>query len=160
VDNCRNQIRNLSLLVNDGLTAYITIHDKIFNEAATLKSVLKNILGRGVPMSQLLQEAESLIPIWNSITENIESFHRDIYPLISNPEKSYFDILKRYVVAVNETISLLIERQRLLYERSKGGWNNPVKWNAYQVAERKYQSSIQNYMAIGQDLNNASHMIN
>jgi hypothetical protein len=62
MSNCREQIKNIAYSVNDGLTAYITIHDKIFKEAATLKSFLKNIFGRAVPMSQLLQDAETLIP--------------------------------------------------------------------------------------------------
>jgi len=157
--NYREQIKNLSFVVNDGLTAYITIHDKIFKEAATLKSFLKNIFGLAVPMSQLLQDAETLIPIWDGITGKIESFRRDAYPSINEDERFYFEILNRYAEAVNETVSALVERQRLLNERSKGGRNNPVNWNVYQDAERKYQSAVQKYMAIGQELNNASHMV-
>lgn len=157
--NYRDQIKNLSFMVNDGLTAYIAVHDKIFKEAATLKSFLKNIFGLAVPISQLLQDAETLIPIWNGITEKIESFRRDAYPSINEDERFYFEILNRYAEAVNETVSALVDRQRLLNERSKGGRNNPVNWNVYQDAERKYQSLVQKYLAIGQELNNASHMV-
>ena len=157
--NYRDQIKNLAFMVNDGLTAYIAIHDKIFKEAATLKSFLKNIFGLAVPMSQLLQDADTLIPIWNGIIEKIESFRHDAYPSINEEERFYFEILHRYAEAVNETVFALVERQRLLNERSKGDYNNPINWNEYKDAEKKYQSAIHKYMAIGQELNNASHIV-
>ena len=69
MDNYRDQIKNLAFMVNDGLTAYITVHDKIFKEAATFKSLLKNIFGRAGPMSQLLQDAEKLISMRDNITK-------------------------------------------------------------------------------------------
>ena len=159
MNNCREQIKNIAYSVNDGLTEYITIHDKISKEAATIKSVLKNIFGRAVPMLQLLQDAETLIPLWNGITENIASFGRDANSSMDEDEKYYFEILSRYAQAVNETVIALVKRQRLLNERSKGGHDNHVSWKVYQDAEKKYQSAIQNYMAIGQELNNAGHLV-
>lgn len=145
--------------MNDGLTAYIAIHDKIFKEAATLKSFLRNIFGLGVPMSQLLQDAEALIPMWDGILEEINSFRRDACPSMNEDERFYLQILNRYAEAVNDTVSALVERQRLLNERSKGGRNNPINWNAHQDVERRYESAIQKYMAIGHELNNAGHMV-
>ena len=159
MSNCREEIKNIAYSVNDGLTAYITIHDKIFKEAATFKSFLKNIFGRAVPMSQLLQDVEILIPLWNGITEKISSFGRDANSHLDEDERYYFEILSRYAQAVNETVVALVERQRLLSERSKGGHDNPVNWNVYQDAEKTYQSAIQKYMAIGQELNDAGHLI-
>ena len=105
--------------MNDGLSAYITIHDKIFKEAATFKSFLQNICGRAVPMSQLLQDAEPLIPLWNGITEKIVSFGRDVNFNLDENERYYFEILSRYEQAVNETVVVLIKRQKLLNDRSK-----------------------------------------
>jgi hypothetical protein len=159
MNDYRVQIKNLAFTVNDGLTAYITIHDRIFKEAATFKSFFKNIFGRAVPMSQLLQDAERLIPIWNDITEKIASFGSEAYSSMDEDERCYFDILNRYAQAVNETVVALVERQKLLNDRSKGGQNNPVNWSVYQEAEKTYQSAIQKYMAIGQELNNASHLV-
>ena len=159
MNNCRDQIKNLAFTVNDGLTAYIKIHDKIFKEAATFRSFLKNIFGRAVPMSQLLHDAETLIPIWSGINEKIASFGRDAYSSMNEDERYYLEILNRYAQAVNEVVVALVERQKLLNDRSKGGHNNPANWNVYQDAERTYQSAIHKYMAIGQELNNASHLI-
>ncbi len=159
MSNCREQIKNLAYSVNDGLTAYITIHDKIFKESATFKSFLKNIFGRAVPTSQLFQDAETLISLWNGITERIASFGRDINSSMDEDERYYFEILNRYAQAVKETVIALVERQKLLNERSKGGHDNHVSWKVYQDAERTYESAIQKYMAIGQELNNASHLV-
>lgn len=44
-------------------------------------------------------------------------------------------------------------------KRGKGGRDNPVSWKVYQDSERTYQSAIQKYMAIGQELNNAGHLV-
>ncbi len=40
MNDYRDQIKNLAFTVNEGLTVYITIHDRIFKEAATFKSFL------------------------------------------------------------------------------------------------------------------------
>jgi len=159
MNNCREQIKNIAYSVNDGLTAYITIHDKIFKEAATFKSFLKNIFGRAIPMSQLLQDTETLIPLWNGINEKIASFSHVANFSMDEDERCYFEILSRYAQAVKETVVALVERQRLLNERSKGGHDNPVSWKVYQDAEKIYQSAIKKYMAIGQELNNAGHLV-
>lgn len=119
-----------------------------------------NICDRtAVPMSQLLRDAETLIPLWNGITEKIASFGRDANSSFDEDERYYFEVLSRYAQAVNETVVALVERQRLLNERSKGGHDNPVNWNVYQDAERRYKSAIQKYMTIGQELNNAGRLI-
>jgi len=74
-------------------------------------------------------------------------------------ERCYFDVLNRYAQALNETVVALVERQKLLNDRSKGGQKNPVNWSVYQEAEKTYQFAIQKYMVIGQELNNASHLV-
>lgn len=159
MERYKEQIKNLALEVNAGLTIYIAVHNKIFNEAATFKSFIKNLFGRGVPMSQLLQEAEKLIPAWNDIAEKVESFSRNVESSIKEDEKLYLELLVQYAEALRETVLALVERQRVLNERSKGGRDNPITWDVYQQLERKYQASIQQYQAIGQELNSVSHVI-
>ena len=75
-------------------------------------------------------------------------------------ERCYFEILKRYAQAVTETVVALVKRQKLLNDRSQGEYKNLFNyWNAFQDAKRTYQSAIQKYLAIGQELHNASHLI-
>jgi len=42
----REQIRDLAHTVGRGLTAYIDVHNRIFDEASTLKSVFEDYEGR------------------------------------------------------------------------------------------------------------------
>lgn len=155
----KEQIENIAIEVNAGLTIYIAVHNKIFNEAATFRSFIKNLFSRGVPMSQLLQDVEKLIPVWNGIVEKVKSFSCNVNSSIKEDEKLYLELLARYTEALRETVSALVERQRVLNERSKGGRDNPITWDVYQQSERKYQDSIQQYQAIGQELNSVSHVI-
>jgi len=59
----RDQIKALALDVNDALSSYTGVHDAIFRDAGTFRSFLKTLIGRGVPMSSLLQQAEGLVPV-------------------------------------------------------------------------------------------------
>ncbi|MBN1515272.1 hypothetical protein JXA32_01760 [Candidatus Sumerlaeota bacterium] len=157
--NYRNEIKDIALTVNDGLTAYIAVHNAIFRDSATFKSFLKNLTGRGVPMSKLLSDSEALLPLWDTIQQEVDVFRQSSYSFLSKDEQHYYDILSRYVKSVRKTVIALIERQQLMNEGSKGRSGNPMTWNAFQEKEDNYQQSVQEYMAIGQELNNAAHLI-
>ncbi|MGB8951372.1 MAG: hypothetical protein WCC06_01710 [Candidatus Aminicenantales bacterium] len=157
--NYRDEIKDLAMTVNGGLTVYIAIHNAIFRDAATFKSFLKNFFGWGVPMSKLLEDSEGLLPLWDTIHQKMEVFRQSAYSSLSKDEKHYFDILSRYVDAVRKTVTALIDRQRLLNEGSKGGSRNPMTWEAFQQKERSYQMAVQEYIAIGQELNDAAPII-
>lgn len=128
----RDEIRELATAVGSGLSAYIAVHDQSFQGSSTLKSVLKNIFGRGVPMSKLLQDAEALLPLWASIRTRMQAFHQRSYAVMSRDDRQYVDLLSRYVDALSATVATLVDRQRLLNEGSKGGTKNPMTWQAFQ----------------------------
>ncbi len=116
----RDQIKVLALVVNDGLSAYIAVHDAIVREDATFKSFLKNRVGGGVPMSKLLEDSERLVPLWDGIRQKIVAFQRSSYSLLSDDERRYCDLLSQYVDAVCDTVRALVDRQRLLNQG--GAW--------------------------------------
>jgi hypothetical protein len=151
----RDEIKDLTRTVYGGLTIYIAFHNKISRHQATIKSFLKNLLGWDVPFSKLLEDSEKLLPLWDAILQKMEVFRQSAYPSLSKDEKYYFDILSRYVDAVRKTVIVLIDRQRLLNEGSKGGLKNPMTWEAWRHKDRSYKTAIQEYMAIGQELNDA-----
>lgn len=154
-----DEIRELAITVGNGLSTYIAVHDRIFQDASTLKSVLKNLLGRGVPMSKLLKEAEALLPFWTSTRARIQASHQRSHGRLSPDEQRYFDLLSRYVDALSDTVEALADRQRCLNEGSKGGTQNPMTWQVFQEKERAYQAAVQRYMAIGGELNDAAPLI-
>jgi hypothetical protein len=110
-------------------------------------------------MSKLLQDAEALLPLWASIRTRMQAVHQGLYAVMSRDERQYFDLLSRYVDALSATVATLVERQRLLNEGSKGGTKNPMTWQAFQEKEHAYQISVQQYMAVGRELNDAAPII-
>ena len=157
--NYKDQIKDLAMKVNTALTEYVAVHNTIFQETATLNSLLRNVAGKGVTMSDLLEHSERLVPVWDDIEETMAAFRYVATPHWSNDEKRYFDILSRYASALRKTVDALVDRQRLMYEGSKGGRNNAMTWEAYQEKEKAYQLRIQEYTAIGQELNAAAPIV-
>lgn len=157
--NHRDQVRELARSVGTGLNAYIEVHDAIFRDAQTFGSVLRNLFGRGVPMSKLLADAEGLLPFWSTMHQRLQDFRQASYPDLSADERRYFDLLSHYVEALQKTVAALIGRQRLLKEGSKGRRENPMTWDAFQENERAYQMAVQEYMTIGARLNEAAPII-
>jgi len=155
----RERLRELALTVNQGLTAYIAVHNEVFEEAATVKSLFKNLSGSGVPMSKLLEDSEALVPLWDGISEELEDFKSTYYLVLSEDESGFFDVLSRYVEALQKTVIALVERQRLMNEGAKGGRNNPMTWGAYQEIEALYRQSVDGYMTIGEALNEIRPLI-
>ena len=153
------QIRALALTVGDGLGAYIAIHNGIFEDSGTLKSALKNTVGVGVPMAQLLEDAESLVPLWNRIADEVGAFRASHYWSLPRDEAYYFDVLERYVAALRKTVMALVERQLLLNEGSKGGPNNPMTRAAFRRTAAAYEQTVEQYLAIGLELNEAAPVI-
>ena len=120
---------------------------------------MKNLFGRGVPMSRLLEDAERLVQTWANIHEQLDAFRRKANSSLTGEEASYFDLLSRYAMAVRETVHALVARQRLLNDGSLGGRKNPMTWELFQERERLYKSAVAHYMLIGRDLNAAASTI-
>ena len=154
--------QNLKLLaqsVGNVLGSYIEVHDRVFHQASTLRSVFKNIFGKGVPMADLLLDAEHLIPKVASVQAELSAYRSEAARDLEPSSLRYLDLLEKYVGALRETIDALVRRQRLLAEGARGGGENPMTWQAFQEAERDYERAIARYKIVGLDLNNAAPMI-
>ena len=101
----REQLQDLAHTIGRGLTAYIDVHNRTFEEASTLKSVVRNIFGRGTPMSQLLREAERLQPLWGSIRQQLEEFRRASSASLTTHERHYLHLLASYADAVSKRLT-------------------------------------------------------
>jgi len=149
----KGEIKDLALRTNDGVTAYLAVHDRIFKEAVSFTSLFKNLFGLGVPMSKLLAEAEALVPVWKNIADQVQGFRRSEYSSLPHEERRYFDVLSRYVLAVRRTVELMIERQRLLNEGSKGSQGGPFTMELLRQKEDAYRKAVGEYSSIGNELN-------
>lgn len=158
VDHKQN-LRLLAQSVGSALGSYIEVHDRIFHQASTLRSVFKNIFGTGVPMAHLLVDAERLIPSLAAVQAELLAYRSGAARELEPSSLRYLDLLELYVGALRETVDALVRRQRLLAEGARGGRENPMTWQAFQEAERDYERAIGRYKIVGLDLNNAAPMI-
>ena len=151
------QLQELALLISNELSNYIKVHDLIHSESETFKSTLKNILGFGTPMAKLLQEAEALIPVWDSIEVKLNDFKTQEYSMLSEDQKYYFDLLSRFVTAIKKTVSCLVSKQQLLAEGVEKFGSITMKEQQKRRAE--YENSIEEYLRIGRELNESRKAI-
>lgn len=154
--------QNLKLLaesVGSALGAYIEVHDRIFHQASTLSSVFKNIFGRGVPMADLLVDAERLVPSLAAVQAELSTYRAEAAQDLEPSSVRYLDLLEKYMGALRETVDALVRRQRLLAEGARGGRENPMTWPAFQEAERDYERAIERYKVVGLDLNKAAPVV-
>ena len=99
------------------------------------------------------------MPLWNCISEELQDFKSSDYLLLSQEERDFFDVLSRYVEALQKTVTALVDRQRLMNEGARGGRNNPMTWTAYQEKEALYQQAVNEYMTIGEKLNEVRYVV-
>jgi hypothetical protein len=147
------ELLNLAKTVNIGLTNYINVHNLIFKESATFKSLIKNIFGKGISGEQLLNYSENLSPEWNEIFEELEKYKRDEYLNLNEIEKTFFNTLLSYSKSLRETINLLIKRQIFLYQKSINNYNDITSYGNYDELHKEYELSIIRYRKIGEKLN-------
>jgi hypothetical protein len=155
----KESLKLLAQSVGGALCAYIEVHDRIFQEASTFRSVLKRLFGKGIPMAELLATAERLGPSLAAVSADLSAFHSRAAQDLDPGCLRYLDLLEAYVGALQDTVDALISRQRLLAEGAGGGRKNPLTWHAFQDAEREYKRAIDRYKLIGLDLNSAAPLI-
>jgi hypothetical protein len=153
------ELRQLAVRVGEVLNSYIKVHNRIHGEASTFRSVIKNILGRGVPMADLLADAERLVPEIESVRAELSSLGSPSAKSWSAESRHYLRLLKEYAEALHGTIEALVRRQQLLAKGAQGGRGNPMTWPAFQDADREYDRAIARYKAVGLDLNKLAHVI-
>lgn len=154
-----HELQDLASEVGQILSAYVAVHDRIFNEAASLKSVFKNLLGRGVPMSELQADAEALVPRVERVKTRVALFNAGAALELPPAARAYSELLSSYVEALARTVDALVARQRILSEGSRGGRGNPMTWDGFKAAEQDYDRAVKNYQMIGAQLNDSSSAI-
>ena len=155
--NNKRILRELSVMVNNGLTTYITVHNKIHKEAETFWSSIKNLLGFGIPLVDLLNLAESLLPLWNVILRELNAFKLSSYSDLSGDEKKYFDTLLQFTEALQRTAQCLVDRQKNMVDGSNEAGS--MSWKSHQEKRTDYKNSIEDYLLIGLELNKLSALV-
>lgn len=151
----RPQIQSLAYAVGDVLNRYVEVHNYVQDEGASTKSLVKNFFGRGKSQLALLADAEALLPGSLEVERAIDTFRTTAGDALSDGERQYVDVLTGYARALSATIEALIERQQVLHKVS----TQTANWTEFSDAGDRYEASIKEYMAWGQQLNDLAPLI-
>ena len=136
-------------LVDDALARYVAVHDQIFNQQATVMSVLRNLLGGGPDFLKLHEDAESVDELWSTVESHVAECFTAFQNGFTQHESVFFTALIPYVEAVKRTTTLLLRRQEALLSKLKG---QPLSLAEYRSIEREYANSAQTYIHLGGSL--------
>jgi hypothetical protein len=132
-------------LVDDALTHYVAIHDRIFDQQATAMSVVRNLFGGGPDFAKLHAEAKAADELWSTVEEHVEECVTVFQSGFSPRERAFFIALVPYVKAVKRTTTLLRNRQEALLSKLQG----PLSLSEYQRIEREYANAAETYVRLG-----------
>ena len=132
--------------INDLLTEYIMVHNKILKKAGSFLSLF-----RRVNFKELYADTEIILSKFNSISEKVALLKTELYGDLPQNQKDFFDCLSDYVDALTSTVDALHTKVNLLHQRSQN--KNSLSFKELQAADKDYQECINNYMRIGDRLN-------
>lgn len=105
-----HELQNMASEVGGVLSDYLAVHDRIFREAASLRSVFKNLLGRGTPMSELQADAEALVPRVKGVKARVSAFKAGAATALPPTARAYSALLESYVEALAGAVDALVAR--------------------------------------------------
>lgn len=144
-------LRLQAVEVNDLLTAYIKIHNNILKRQGTFSSLFRRI-----DFEKIYNDTIKLSNNFSSKLDELKSFGAENFGSLDETQKRYLECLIRYMEKLFITVELLKQRQKLLYEKSKG---KNYKYKEYKQIKKFYQNSIERYLEIGKELNELSYII-
>jgi hypothetical protein len=132
--------------ISDLLTEYIAVHNRILKKAGSFLSLF-----RWVNFKELYDDTEIILSKFNSISEKVDSLKTELYDDLPQNQKEFFDCLSDYVDALTNTVYSLHTKVNLLCQRSQN--KTSLSFKELQAADKDYQECINNYMRIGDKLN-------
>jgi hypothetical protein len=132
--------------INDLLNEYIMVHNQILKNAGSFLSFF-----RRVNFKELYADTEVILLKFNSISEKVALLKAELYDDLPQNQKLFFDCLSDYIDALTRTVDALHTKVNLLYQRSQN--KNSLSFKELQSADKDYQNCINNYMKIGNRLN-------
>ncbi len=138
--------------INDLLTEYIMVHNQILKNAGSFLSLF-----RRVNFKELYADTEVILSKFNSISEKVALLKAELYDDLPQNQKNYLDCLSDYIDALTSTVDALHTKVNLLYQRSQN--KNSLSFKELQLSDKDYQNCINNYMKIGERLNELSGQI-
>lgn len=149
--NTTEILKKHSFEVNDLLSEYIQLHNRILKKGGTFISLFKK-----VDFEKMLNDCHEILKKFEIKREEILSFKKENGDDLNDNEKKYLNQLMSFFDKLLLTINFLVNKQQLLYKKSK---KEKIGWKEYNNAESQYKKSIDDYLMEGQKLNNLNSLI-
>lgn len=127
----KQELQNLAVETNDLLSEYIRIHDKILNTAGRSITIFKK-----VDFGELFNDCQKISEKSDQKKEKIYSFQISQNHLLTDNEKMYLNQLVLFIEKIDITIKILTEKQKLLFEKSRGNQEAQSNERTYSLFSR------------------------
>lgn len=145
MDN-KETLRTIAIEINDLLSEYITIHNKVLKKAMTFLSLFRRINYKG-----LHYNTKILLSRFKTKQDEIIKQKSNLYSELPQRQKDFFDCISEYINALTISVEFLSNHVELLYKRSHRVIS--LKFKEYKAVLEQYEQSISNYRKIGERLN-------
>ncbi|MEA3369528.1 MAG: hypothetical protein U9Q24_04175 [Candidatus Ratteibacteria bacterium] len=144
-------LKKLSFEVNDLLSEYIQLHDKILKKGGIFISLFKK-----VDFEKILNDCHEILRKFEIKRKGMLSFKKENGDNLDDNEKKYLNQLISFFDKLLVTINFLLNKQQLLYKKSQ---KEKIGWEEYNNAENQYKKSIDDYLMEGRKLNNLNSLV-
>lgn len=144
--NSVDKIKSYVFEVNNLLSQYIEIHNKVLKGVGTFQSLFRKVDFQG-----LYTDIDTLLKDFISKNNEIGELKNNIYNSLAPLQKEFFDCFFEYFQALLKTVSLLFKKVELLYNRSQN--KDTLSWGDFSRVSKEYEESINSYLKLGMVLN-------
>ena len=141
------------------LDEYVKIHDKVYKKQSTILSTIKTSLGYPPDFGQFVDKIKPMTEIWASLTVEISHLKEEIEPDLTENENKYLTILYEYVISVKNAVDIFYENQCIFYEASINLIDSKFSFGKFQYRIEKYKLSVEDYLEVGNKLNDLNYLI-
>lgn len=157
----REKIINDSWEVHAILTDYIAIHNKLYGETGTFWSLIRNVFfGVRFDYEGIYGSTSSVFNQMIQKYQELESYKKSSYEIMSGKEKAYYDCLLEYSLALTKTFKAFLQLTFDLWHTSKSFKERRMTWTSFNKDSSGYRESIDDYKRIGSKLNSLYQNLN
>ena len=144
-------LREQAYQVNDLLSAYILLHNRIIKNTSSLKSLFKK-----VDFEKPYEESKEMLKRCNKKKNELYDLKNRIFKTLDKETKTYLGQLLSLAENITKTAQLLVKRQKLHYLKNRGDGSG---WKDFSNIQQEYKRAIKQCMTEKDKLNQLNHII-
>ena len=144
-------IKDQAYQVNDLITSYILLHNSIIKNTSSLKSLFLRVDFEGPYM-----QSKEMLNRFKKKKDELYELQNRLDKTIDKDKKKYLEQLICLAEKVTEAVQILVERQKVHYQKSLGDTRG---WKDFARIQKEYKHAIEQYMKEKDKLNSLCHLI-